>query len=316
MGWEEGVRGGARGRAASPVTPHPVPPPRAGALASAARRLQRDAARALVGAAAPIAVRVTAAAVTWSSQEARGRRRSAEDEPACGACFVGAATLLVGTDPAAPAWSRTAQLAGDLSGQALGHSVAWPAGWLEAVARETAVISNEVCRTGAICAGPSFETPFGTLLADAFAAGDLLRLEALRSARAGRAGGLAVAGLADGVWVRERRTPSRPPAGSWRSDVDPPWEELVLGVERRAPWPDEGFVLTRLVPLRGALLGAGHLLRGARAVARWGPAAIPPPAWWLARIAAALGEPVADATGPPIACPPLLIAWGRRGGPR
>ena len=90
----------------------------------------------------------------------------------------------------------------------------------------------------------------------------------------------------------------------------------MLDVARRAVWPDDGFVLTRLIPLRGALLGAGHVLRAGVPEACWGPVAIPPPAWWLARVVAALGEPVRDATGPSVACPPLAIAWGRGSRPR
>jgi len=314
-GWEEGVREGTRGRPAAPVTPHPVPAPRADHLAATARRLQGEAEQVLRGAAAPIAVRVAAAAVRWQGGPTRPGSAAASGVRAAGARIVGAATLLVGADPAVPSWSRTARLAGDLD-RGLGRGASWPAGWLDAAARETAVIPGETGRAGSECDGPAFETPHGTLLVDAFAAGDLLRLAALGGSPAGRSGGTLVAGLARGARALVRRAPSRPPTGSWRSASDPPWEELALEVARRTPWPEDGFVLTRLVPLRSVLVGAGHLRRGGTPVARWGPVVIPSPAWWLARIEAALGDPVDDATGPPVACPPLQIDWGRELGPR
>jgi len=317
VGWEEGVRGEVRGRLVAPVTPHPVPAPRADGLAAVARRLQADAARALAGAAAPVAVRVSAAAVRWSGGSTRPRRAAAADERFVDAVVVGAAALLVGADPAAPAWSRTARLAGEFA-RDRGRGVTWPAGWLEAVARETAVIPGNAWPARGARAGPAFDAPRGTLVVDVFAAGDLLRLEALRYARTGRGAGRrpAVTGLARGTRLLDRRAPARPPAGSWRSASDPPWEELVLEVTRRAAWPDDGFVLTRLIPLRGVLLGAGHLLQAGAPAERWGPVAIPPPGWWFAHVVAALGDPVGDATGPPVACPPLAIAWGRGGGLR
>lgn len=317
MGWEEGVRDGTRGQTAAPVTPHPVPAPRVEVVETVARRLQAEADRALAGAAAPVAVRVTAAAVEWSSGEPGSRRADAEDECLVSAAVVSAAVLLVGADPMAPVWSRTAPIAGNFA-RGCGRDASWPAGWLEAAARETAVVPGATGPIRVGGPGPCFEAPRGTLVADAFAAGDLLRLAALRSARTGGGAGrgAVVTGLARGCGLLARRAPSRVPTGSWRSASDPPWEDLALEVARRAAWPDDGFVLTRLIPLRGALLGAGHLLRAGVAAARWGPAAIPPPDWWLAHIVAALGDAVGDATGPPVACPPLSIAWRRRSGSR
>jgi hypothetical protein len=166
-------------------------------------------------------------------------------------------------------------------------------------------------------AGPDFASAAGALVVDAFAAGDLLRLGAHRAgAKPARAADAPVPGLARGVRVRDRAAGPGSSPDSWRRAAVRLPQELALEVARRAAWPDDGLELMRIVPLRGVLLGAGCLRRGGAPVAGWGPVPIPPPAWWLARIVAALGEPVADATGPPVACPPLLIAWGRRGPPR
>jgi hypothetical protein len=315
QGWEEGVREVARGRPAAPATPHPVPAPRADVLVAAARRLQADAEKALRRAGAPIAVRIAAAAVRWRAGTTPPGGAAGLSARAARTSFVGAATLLVGADPAAPLWSRTARLAGDPD-RGLDRGTTWPAGWLEAAARETARGPEAPGTGGEECAGPVFEVPQGTLLVDAFAAGDLLRLAALAGIAAGCAAGPAFSGLARGTRVLARRAPTRPPAGSWRSDADPPWEELALEVERFESWPEDGLVLTRLIPLRSFLLGAGQLRRRGIPVARWGPVVIPPPAWWLARVAAALGAPVDDATGPPVVCPPLRIDWGREAGRR
>jgi hypothetical protein len=329
-GWEEGALAASPDRLAAPVTPaDPVPAPPTPALARVARRLRRDAAQALAGAEVPIAVRVTAASVRWSEPvsgpAAEPRRAGAPTAGAAppGVAFVAAATLLAGPDPAAPAWSRTAWLTG-APGAGLDPGARWPPGWLEAAARATgaAVLagsgrSHRPGREAPPVAGPDFASATGELVVDAFAAGDLLRLGALRAgAGAGRAAGAAVPGLARGVRVHDRAAAPGSPPDSWRRAADRPREELALEVARRAAWPDDGLVLTRIVPLRGALLGAGCLRRGGAPVAGWGPVPIPPPAWWLARIVAALGEPVADATGPPVACPPLRIAWGRRSPPR
>jgi hypothetical protein len=325
-GWEEGVLAASTDRPAAPVTPDPIPAPLAPALALVARRLRREAARALAGARVPIAVLVSAASVRWPEAvagSAAAPRRAGT--PAAGAvppgvAFVGAATLLAGFDPTAPAWSRTARLLGAPS-TGLDPGARWPPGWLEAAARATgaAVLagSGRPHRSGREAppvAGPDFASATGELVVDAFAAGDLLRLGAHRAgAGSGRAAGAAVPGLARGVRVHDRAAAPGSPPDSWRRAAGRPWEELALEVADRAAWPDDGLVLTRLVPLRGVLLGAGHLRHDRAPVAGWGPVPIPPPAWWLARIVAALGEPVADATGPPVACPPLLIAWGRRG---
>ncbi len=310
------MRSGPPGRPAAPLTPAPAHAPRSDALAAAARGLRAAAARALAPSGLPVAVRVTAATVTRRSAETAERRVEPPGRASRSPALVAAATLLIGADPAAPLWSRTARLGGSNAGTGPGRGAAWPAGWLEAVARETAVTRVREGLALAECVAPNFAASRGALVADAFAAGDLLRLEALRFARTGQGAAALTAHLAREVRVLERRAPRGQSGGSWRSASDPPWEELSLEAARRAAWPTEGFVLTRLLPLRGALLGAGHLLQGGVRVARWGPVGIPPPGWWLFRIAAALGAPVRDATGPPVACPPLAIAWGRGCGPR
>lgn len=318
-GWEEGARRGAAGGAAAPATPHPVPVPRARELAALARRLREEAAQALGRGAAPVTVRASAAEVRWHSGAESDRGGPSPTGRVAGARWVGAATLLVGDDPAAPDWSRTAPLEADRAAEGSGTGPGWPPGWLEAAARDSAALPGAIGRDDRAGAGPSFAAANGRIVADAFAAGDLLRLAVLRGARAGGRGGRrgpVLEGLAPGIRVRARYAPARSPAGSWRSASDPPWEELGLEIGFRAAWPADGFVLTRLLPLRGVLLGAGHLLRGGVAVARWGPVAIPPPGWWLTHLAAALGDPVPDATGPPVGCPPVLVAWGRAAGPR
>lgn len=324
-GWEEGVLAASPDRPTAPVTPDPIPAPPAPALALVARRLRREAAQALAGAGVPIAVLVSAASVRWSEPKAgsavdprRAGARAADAAPP-GAAFVGAATLLAGSDPTAPAWSRTARLWG-VPGTGLDPGACWPPGWLEAAARAMGVAApggaGRIVRSGheaPSVAGPDFASAAGTLVVDAFAAGDLLRLGAHRSKAApGRAAGPPIPGLARGARARDCAAAPGSPPGSWRRAAGRPWEELALEVAHRAAWPDDGLVLTRLVPLRGVLLGAGHLRHDGVPVAGWGPIPIPPPVWWLARIVAALGEPVADATGPPVACPPLLIVWGRR----
>lgn len=315
-GWEEGARNGPAGRPVAPLSPTPAPAPGGESLAALARRLQLAAAAALGPAGLPASVRVTAAAIARRSGEAGQRRAGEQGRASQSSVVVAAATLLVGADPAAPLWSRTARLGAGNAGRGLGRTVVWPVGWLEAAARETATRRAAGGRALDECAGPGFAATRGALVADAFAAGDLVRLEGMRLVRIGQEPETLTGSLARGARVLERRAPRGWPEGSWRTSSDPPWEELTLEIERQVPWPAEGFVLTRLLPLRGALLGAGHLLRGGVPAARWGPVAIPPPAWWLSRIGAALGDPVRDASGPPVACPPLAITWGRGGGPR
>ncbi len=308
-GWEQGDRDGRSDRPAAPVTPVPVSAPGAAVVAAVARRLRDEASASLGG--RPVAVRVSAATVRWKGT------------PRGGVSFVGSATLHSGPVPAAAVWSRTVFLAGDPD-RGPTRGVGWPPGWLAAASRaiadacalspktraDAASAAGEVHRT--VRRAPDFGAPAGLFVVDALAAGDLLRLGAPRDGHPER-----VPGLARGVSLHDRGSSrlGAPPA-SWRAAADPPWQELVLEVARREPWPEDAFVLTRLVPLRGVLLAAGHRRRRGNRVDGWGPAPIPSPMWWLARVDAALGEPVADATGPPVACPPLLIAWGRSGARR
>jgi len=244
---------------------------------------------------------------------------------------IGAASLLIGPDPLSPAWSRSAPL--DRFGPAAG----WPPGWLEAAARETAIEGSRLPAG----ASPDLGAREGSLVVDAFAAGDLLRLEATRWAEGAADPGARVA--AARVGVREIREPRGGPAGSrvlveagrlvpgapgrrgdrvrgassWRSGTGPAWTEWVLEVGGPAEsWPAEGHVLTRILPLRSHLLGAGHLLRRGRPVARWGPIGILPPHWFLARVAASIGPAVRDATGAPVSCPALVVRWGPHSGAR
>lgn len=95
--------------------------------------------------------------------------------------------------------------------------------------------------------------------------------------------------------------------GSWRTPARAGWRSLVLDAGPPQPWPDDAVVLTRVIPLHGDVLVAGHVRRAGRAVVRLGPAPAPPPGWWLARVAAALDHPVADASGLPVAVPALLV---------
>lgn len=322
-GWEEGAHGSSRGRRSVPATPDPVSAPPARAVARAAVRLREAAEAALSRPGEPpeLTVRVAAGAVEWRT----GAKRSRPPE------VIGAATLAVGEDPFAPRWSRIAPL------DRLGLAARWPAGWLEAAAREGDL------RTDGLRPGdpPDLAARAGSLVVDALAAGDLLRLEAarwaegavdpgapvaaalvlVRDARPGTAGAVPPAGSIVEAGRLLPRAQTRGagglrPTGSWRAGGGPAWGELLLEVAGTSePWPAAGPVLTRILPLRGGLFGAGHLRRGGRAVARWGPVPIPPPGWFLARVAAPLGVAVRDVTGAPVACPPLAVRWGAgRGG--
>lgn len=313
-------RGGTPGGADQGFPGEPLPPRRLRApgrrwLEAAGARLF-EAASANAGDHGALAVRVVSARVVESDQDGgRSLHR-----------LVSVAEWRVGANPALPVWVRVAPL--DLSPRAP-ERARWPTGFPEAARRAL---------PGRLPPGPRPVSLLDedALVLDAFAASDLVRGAALGWARHECAGSLvasaaldvedlgprwigkptnrdAVGDRARGGPVVRRGTLVALPRGaghrvraSWRESVQDGWHSL-RAIAPSAAWPRDALVITSVIGMGPGLFGAGFRMRDARPVERFDPVPIPPAAWWLSRVAAALGPPVEDATGLPCAVPPLLI---------
>jgi hypothetical protein len=228
---------------------------------------------------------------------------------------------LVGADPLVPLWSRSLPL------RSMDEPV--PESWIEALGRVVAGLAP-----ARSVADPVANAE--TLVIDVFAAADLVRAAA--SAWLGARSGTVVASAAvriddpgwwfDGPPVDAEGHPIRPLAvvrdgrlfalprsgtgslvrGSWREQPAMGWRSLRVSAVDRTAFPEDAVVLERIITLPRQLLGCGTVRSGGKAVASWGPVPIPAPSWWLQRVTASCGAPVADGEGVPVDVPPLVVA--------
>ena len=212
----------------------------------------------------------------------------------------------------------------------------WPPGWVEALARET----DSWPGTGR--PGIEERPRGGPVVLDVFAVADLLRLMAARwmglplarrvaaptvrvedpgffhSAAGGDADGAGAPALAYAV-VEKGILVGRPGDGergsrvqeSWRREARPGWRWLRLSaapsLDLTARRDQAGWWITRLVWVRGLLLGAGHWREGPEASRPFGLVPLRPPSFGLERVIASIPPGVADASGFPVTVPALLI---------
>lgn len=313
----------ATGRMPSePVWLEPVLPAEFEKLASWASALRNSMVSAWAGAADEVAVRVVSALVSDIDEGGRQQNRR-----------LRTAQFLLGPDLAAPVWTRTIPFSDP--------DRPWPSPVLQAIARASAELTLEEVEP------PSFDIDpvDGPWIVDLFPAADLVRFEATRWLRAGLDLGTDVGSEAVSLEdpgefgaaldaLDANGDPQRPIAavlqgrltglpndgthgglasgslrqGSWREPPVLEWRSIrwtsPMGIGN---WPSEGWVITRALFLRSALLVSGHRRAGGSSVARWGPKLGLAPAWWLSRVGSALPDAAPDATGWPVVVPPFCL---------
>jgi hypothetical protein len=310
-GWEAGRLEPAGSRPeelAAPLVPM-RPAPADTDLAERAAALRRELIAAVALDPAAVVVEVSCAAVTEDPGDgvAPVHRRVESAQALLGAAH-------------GPRWTRLAPLAAD--------SADWPPGFLEAAAREVAGWDLPLAARELPDDAP--------IVVDAFAAADLLRLEARRwlseRPRPGTRVGREAFRVEDaGPLFRaegERDALGRPvrayrvvdagrlgavPGGSdaddagtsvrtsWREPPRPGWRSLAVAATPASSWPDDGLIVTRV-----AVLGPHLLVSGWRREAGRPSGAVLYRPMTLVECSPAgaagwLGPPVADVTGLPVA---------------